>query len=230
MEVRRLCKDNEFYYEVSGIKTKTPFFKNVRPHGNSLAICLGSVNSIDWREYIIGRAFLFIKNPFSILSDNRIVTQSDRGEWSVLDYYGKTIVPYGMYSKIDGFKSRLARVKKTNAAIFWDENREEYFDTFGIIDIEGKEIVDCSYDEIYHFYNTDNWFTVLKKQGKAIKYHLGYRKEFNIDDVEWMQYMEDRGSLIRWDKDYGYDNFKYVSNRATYIHDNDEDDQEDDLV
>lgn len=220
MEVRRLCNNGEFYFEVSGINTRVPYFKDVKPLGSSLAECFGSTNGIDWNtKYVIGRAFLFINNPFSILSDNRIVTQNDQGLWCVLDYFGKTIVPYGVYSKIDGFKSRLARVKKLNTAVFWEDDKEEYYNTFGIIDMDGKEIVDCSYDEIYKFYDTDNAFTILNKNGKKTKFHLGYRKEFSFNDIEWLQYLEERGSIYRWDKDYGQDNFKFLSNRANYIHD-----------
>ena len=220
MEIRRLCNNKDFYFQVSGIETRMPYFKNVKPLGSSLAVCCGSSNGKDWKDnLIIGRAFLFVKNPFSILSDNRIVTQNDQGSWCVLDYFGKTIVPYGVYSKIDGFKSRLARVKKVNTAIFWEDNREEYYNTFGIIDMDGKEIVDCSYDEVYKFYATDNAFTILVKEGKKAKFHLGYRKEFSFNDIEWLQYLEDRGSLYRWDKDYGSDNYKYISNRANYIND-----------
>ena len=53
------------------------------------------------------------------------------------------------------------------------------------------------YDTIYKFYDNDKWYTTLKKNGRRFKFHLGYWKEFgDIRDVEWFQYLEDRGCLM----------------------------------
>lgn len=231
MEIRRLCSNKEFYYQVLGIKTKMPYFKNVKYNGRGSFICCGSTNGKDWEEgLLIGEAFKYIRNPFSIMSDNRIVTQNDKGEWGVLDYFGRVIVPYGVYAKIDGFKSRLARVKKLNTVIFWEKNEEGYYDTFGIIDINGKIIVECIYDEIYKFYNTDSFYTILRNGNHDSKFHLAYRMIFSLNDIEYLQYQEEHGSISRWDIDYFSDAFKYTSLRAKYIdeynhlQDEDEDD------
>jgi hypothetical protein len=202
MEIRRRCNNSEIYFEIVG--ANTPYFKNVRRLKNNLIVCEASKNGTEWVDNIaIGCAFLIIKNPFSIISDGRIVTQNDQGNWCVQDSKGNMIVPYGKYSLINGFSCRLARVKKHNTAIFFPEGNEEYYDTWGVIDVNGREIIECVYDEIYNFYGNNNWFTILKRGSKSTKFHLCYRKPFgNTSDVEWMQYLEDKGSITNWCNNY----------------------------
>ena len=137
-------------------------------------------------------------NPVTYISDERAVTQDCFGLWGVYDLSGNIVVPKGKYAKIDGFKFNLAKVKKVNTIIHWEDMSEEYYDTYGIIDRNGKEIVECEYDKIYKFYDNDKWYTTMFKDGKSIKFHLGYWTTFgNISDVEWYQYLEERGS-IEW--------------------------------
>ena len=106
---------------------------------------------------------------------------------------GNVIVPQGKYSRIDGFKCNLAKVKRRNTIINWKDESEEYFDTYGIIDKDGHEIVKCEYDTIYKFYGNDKWYTTMIKNGWSIKFHLGYRTTFgNLSDVEYLRYLEDQ--------------------------------------
>lgn len=201
MEIRRRCNKEGFYFEVKREEKPTYFFKNAVFNNNVTTMSV-SKNGIDWMSGVKAPyGFSLIKNPFSIISDGRLVTQNDQGAWAVFDSYGKILIPYGKYVKIDGFNHRLARVKKMNTAIFWEEDREEYFYTFGIIDIFGREIVECEYDEIYKFYGTNNMFTILHKYGNPkIKFHLAYWRTFgSTRDVEDMQYDEDHGKLVRMD-------------------------------
>ena len=85
---------------------------------------------------------------------------------------------------------------KYNYVINPSKGQEEYYKTWGIIDKGGREILKCDYDEIYKFYGKDNWFTILRKDGISTKFHLGYWKPFaDTSDVEWLQYLEERGSV-----------------------------------
>lgn len=170
-------------------------------HIDELVIACVSKNNTDWLE-VIKKAPFFISvfsNPFSIISDRRVVTQNNKGEWGVLDFNNKEIVPFGKYSHIDGFKFKLAKVRKTTPVIFWETGEESSFDTYGIIDINGKEVIPCEYDIIYKFYGNDKWYTTLFKQGKHTKFHLGYRRTFgDFSDIEWYHYLEERGT-IKWE-------------------------------
>lgn len=161
----------------------------------SLLVCSFSKDLNEWNDYICKDSiFLTIfNNPVSYISNERVVTQHSFGNWEVRDLLGNVIVPQGKYSRIDGFKCNLAKVKRRNTIINWKDESEEYFDTYGIIDKDGNEIVKCEYDTIYKFYGNDKWYTTMIKNGWSIKFHLGYRTTFgNLSDVEYLRYLEDQ--------------------------------------
>lgn len=164
-----------------------------------LVACEYSNNLVEWKGYINNEELLLsiCKNYISFISNERVVTQDCFGAWGVLDLSGRTIVPMGKYTKIDGYKYNLAKVKKIDTIINWEDKSEEYINIYGIIDRNGNEVVKCEYDTIYKFYDNDKWYTTLKKNGRRFKFHLGYWKEFgDIRDVEWFRYLEDRGCLM----------------------------------
>lgn len=153
MEIRRLHGEDGFFFEVKRQGKATYYFKDVKQMANGSTFFSVSINGKNWKEGVKAPGgFLLVKNPLSIISDNRMVTQNDRGEWAVINASGKEIIPYGRYAKIDGFECQLAKVKKINTAIFWENNTEEYFNTFGIVDIYGREVLPTIYEEVYKFY------------------------------------------------------------------------------
>lgn len=164
----------------------------------SLLVCSFSKDLNEWNDYLC-KDFVFLaifNNPVSYISNERVVTQHSFGNWEVLDLLGNVIVPQGKYSRIDGYKYNLAKVKRRNTIINWKDESEEYFDTYGIIDQDGNEIVKCEYDTIYKFYGNNKWYTTMIKNGWSIKFHLGYRTTFgSLSDVEYLQYLEDQGRL-----------------------------------
>ena len=188
---------NIFYFDEN--VRRWPIYKIV-DNKDSFVVCSFSQDLVNWKDYIIEEKIMMAirMNPVTYISDERAVTQDCFGLWGVYDLSGNIVVPKGKYAKIDGFKFNLAKVKKVNTIIHWEDMSEEYYDTYGIIDRNGKEIVECEYDKIYKFYDNDKWYTTMFKDGKSIKFHLGYWTTFgNISDVEWYQYLEERGS-IEW--------------------------------
>lgn len=187
-----------FYYYGEKIGER-PIYKNVEKR-DSLIVCGFSQDLVNWKDYIIeDKIMMAIRaNPVTFISDERAVTQDSFGQWGVIDYSGNIIVPKGKYSKIDGYKFKLAKVKKVNTVIHGEDKSEDYYDTYGIIDINGNEVVECEYDTIYKFYGNDKWYTTMFKDGRSAKFHLGYWTTFgDISDIEWYQYLEERGS-IEW--------------------------------
>jgi hypothetical protein len=190
---------NGCFYYFDGKTGGWPLYKIIN-NKESIVVCGFSQDLVNWKDYIIGEKIMIAirVNPITYISNERAVTQDCFGQWEVYDLSGNIIVPKGKYAKIDGFKFNLAKVKKVNTVIHGEDMSGDYHDTFGIIDINGKEVVECEYDTIYKFYGNDKWYTTLIKDGKSIKFHLGYWKTFgNISDVEWYQYLEERGD-IEW--------------------------------
>lgn len=141
----------------------------------------------------------FIKYPFQIVSKNRIVAQDEEGRYCVTDLSGNIIVPFGRYSKIDGFKWNVARVRMTYPKNPLGEKDEGWCNQYGIIDINGKEVVECVYDTIYKFYGNNKAYTTLFKGSEKKKFHLGYQRFFgSLQDIEYLQYLEDQG-VIKWE-------------------------------
>lgn len=187
-----------FYYYGDNI-LGCPIYKIIEKK-DSLVVCGFSQDLVNWKDYIIEEKIMMAirANPVTFISDERAVTQDSFGQWGVIDLSGNIIVPKGKYAKIDGFKFNLAKVKRVNTVIHWEDMSEDYYDTFGIIDINGNEVVECEYDTIYKFYGNDKWYTTMFKDGKSAKFHLGYWTTFgDFSDVERYQYLEERGS-IEW--------------------------------
>lgn len=172
-----------------------PIYKIV-DNKDSFVVCSFSHDLVNWKDYIIEEKIMMAirMNPVTYISDERAVTQDCFGQWGVYDLSGNIIVPKGKYAKIDGFKFNLAKVKKVNTIVHWEDMSEDYYDTYGIIDRNGKEIVKCEYDTIYNFYGNDKWYTKMFKNGESIKFHLGYWTKFgNFSDIDYLEEREWKG-------------------------------------
>ena len=83
---------------------------------------------------------------FSLSSDRKAVSiMTSDGCWGAINWKRNVIIPQGKYSWVDVFKEGLARVKGgkgTNGKISADTR-------WGLIDIEGKEILPPIYSDLY---------------------------------------------------------------------------------
>jgi hypothetical protein len=85
------------------------------------------------------------------------------GYYYVVDKENKYIVPPGKYDYIDGFdKCGLARVKIDGKVNFIDPTKSTK-DRWGIIDIDGNEVLPLIYSEIWAFYNKNRLTTTIWK-------------------------------------------------------------------
>lgn len=94
------------------------------------------------------------------LGCDRITVVSDLG-FCVCDTKGNTIVPYGKYKYIDGFDKGLARVK----------NKDKQW---GIINVNGEEVLPLVFNNIWNFYNKDRLSTYVESKergGEDVYFH-----------------------------------------------------------
>ena len=116
-------------------------------------------------------------------------------------------MPPGRYTYIDGFDHNLARVKIDGMTSI-NNPKESTVDKWGIIDIDGKEILPVKYSEIWRFYGKDRSTTKVilggeDEDGIYNKYVCEY--EFNLITLELKDIgYYDKGNpnyLIRYDED-----------------------------
>lgn len=131
------------------MKQELCFFESWNPESASWVPCVG----------------LDEKQPFGISKEgcDRITVFKD-GYYSVIDRHGNTIVPPGKYTYIDGFDHNLARVKIDGMTSINNPN-ESTVDKWGLIDIDGKEVLPLVYSEIWGFYNKNRTYTRLSMGG-----------------------------------------------------------------
>ena len=128
------------------------------------------------------------------------------GYYSVIDKQGNIIVPTGRYTYIDGFDHNLARVKIDGMTSI-NNPKESTFDKWGIIDIDGKEVLPVKYSEIWLFYKKNRQSTRVYEgefeEGKYYPKSKEYRFDFNgykLIDVEVEEWDRKREADI----DYNY--------------------------
>lgn len=112
----------------------------------------------------------------SAIGNKRLFTvQNKRYEYGVITADGEEIVPFGKYQWIDGFDKGLARVKlgKVTNGIKDSGNK------WGLIDVDGKEVLPVEYDDIWNFYAKNRITTKIIKDKKSIDFKLS---AFKIDD------------------------------------------------
>ena len=112
----------------------------------------------------------------SAIGNKRLFTvQNKRYEYGVITADGEEIVPFGKYQWIDGFDKGLARVKlgKVTNGIKNSGNK------WGLIDVDGNEVLPVEYDDIWNFYAKNRITTKIIKDKKSIDFKLS---AFKIDD------------------------------------------------
>lgn len=112
----------------------------------------------------------------SAIGNKRLFTvQNKRYEYGVITADGEEIVPFGKYQWIDGFDKGLARVKlgKVTNGIKDSGNK------WGLIDVDGNEVLPVEYDDIWNFYARNRITTKIIKDKKSIDFKLS---AFKIDD------------------------------------------------
>ncbi len=97
---------------------------------------------------------------FSLSSDRKVVSiMTSDGCWGAINWKRDVIVPQGKYSWVDVFKNGLARVKAGK-----ETNGLKSADTrWGLIDIEGKEILQPIYTDLQIMDNK----VYVEKNGKS---------------------------------------------------------------
>lgn len=141
-----------------------------------------------------------------------------RNGLGVINLSGDTIVPFGLYSKIDEFKCSRACVQSNK----WKWN------TVGIIDNKGKllfkeENVDyprqisfydslavVDKDSVYELINTNG--VMLCKSKKYIDIKYGYAVITDVDEKYNYSYrvIDKKGNVVSKNKNYGYDKFMQI--------------------
>lgn len=111
---------------------------------NIVAVELGKKWSIINSSFMELMAFeyscIWPSKDSSLASVERII--DGKYQWAVINVQSdNTIVPYGRYSLIEGFRFGYARVKKGGA--------------YGVINKKGDEIIPTKYSDLLEFY--DNW-------------------------------------------------------------------------
>ena len=96
------------------------------------------------------------------------VVENDKYQYGVTDNDGNVIVPFGKYAWISGYDHGLARVKNMMGIALVDlksgvvENPK-----WGIIDMDGNEVLSVEYDEIWNFLGKGRNSTRVIKDGES---------------------------------------------------------------
>jgi len=127
--------------QITELKDQVCFFESWNPSTKSWVPCIGFSTKERSKRGICKEGC------------DRITIFRD-GYYSVIDKQGNIIVPPGRYNYIDGFDHNLARVKIDGMTSI-NNPKESTKDKWGIIDIDGKEVLPIVYSEIWGFYNKD---------------------------------------------------------------------------
>lgn len=141
---------------------------------------------------------------------NITVIQRADYAWGIIDQKGTEIVPFGKYGWIDGFDEHgLARVRtaklKDEVVKIADHGIElteddiwafHYFigdkrgaaklkhPLWGIIDMNGNEVLPLEYDNIWNFFGKNRLSTKVEKDGKEYDFSLEYQEILSDDDTD----------------------------------------------
>ncbi len=128
---------------------------------------------------------------------NVSVIQRNDLEWAVIDDNKNIIVPFGKYGWIEGFdENGLSRVRTekikdiaiqletSDEEVEWiigtilnsqDVNEELKYPKWGIIDVNGKEVLPVEYDSVWKFFNKNRKTTFAEKQGIRYEFSLEFQ-------------------------------------------------------
>lgn len=105
--------------------------------------------------------------------DNVKVVRNKCYQWGVVDEEGEFVVPFGVYSWIDGFDNGLARVKKG----IGDNAR------WGIINDEGDVVLPIIYDKVWNFFRMERTDTTVELNGVRQRVDLDALGPCMVDDI-----------------------------------------------
>lgn len=143
------------------------------------------------------------------------VVEDSLFQYGVTDNDGNIIVPFGKYAWISGFDHGLARVKsifgiaQINLETSVVENPK-----WGIIDMDGNEVLPVEYDEVWNFQGKERSSTRVIKDGQNFDFDLNglVLRENTPRSHQAMSYMEWSG-YDREEK-YGSHYGKYAGSYA----------------
>lgn len=138
--------------------------------------------------------------------ENVKVVRNKCYQWGVVDDEGEFIVPFGVYSWIDGFENGLARVKKG----IGDNAR------WGIINDDGEVVLPVKYDKVWNFFRMERTDTTVELNGVRQRVDLDALGPRWVDD-----FPEDMDSSDSSDKDDDNDDYSYADPYDNYFSVND---------
>ena len=96
------------------------------------------------------------------------VVENDRFQYGVTDNNGNVIVPFGKYGWISGYDHGLARVKSIGGSVQIDLQTGAVQNAkWGIIDMEGNEVLPVKYDAVWNFLGKERTSTKVIKDGES---------------------------------------------------------------
>lgn len=111
------------------------------------------------------------------------VVQNDVFQYGVVDNNGSVIVPFGKYGWISGFEQGLARVKSIMGMAQIDlEKGVVENPKWGMIDIQGNEVLPVEYDAVWNFLGKGRNNTRVIKDGQSY--------EFDFDGLELRSFVQ----------------------------------------
>lgn len=154
-------------------------------------------------EFLLPIEYESIAAP-NISEDNYAIHSLSKG-YAVINSKGEYIVPFGEYSYISGFDYFHARIRKGKRQ---DENGHA-ISNWGIINGNGKIVLEPKYKFIYNFYGTSHQFAkVISTDNVIHEFHflddtLKYNGAFANEGRKYAQELEDYDLL----QEYTYNEY-----------------------
>ena len=165
------------------------------------------------------------------------VVQNRDLQFAVISSDGEVIVPFGKYAWIDGFDSGLARVHTAGVRVndpnlcavisdsinviegkaltaYYDDlkrNHPDQLSRWGIINMDGEEVVPVKYDNIWNFFGKNRKSTIVENDGSR------YRVRFS--DLPGSVYYIEEEDGDAYDADYDDYGTHYGEYAGSYAQD-----------
>lgn len=143
---------------ITGINDKNPY--SVNPHVRC------SFSAYNASMGMILEGF----NSFSLSTNKKVITVHSRDSWGAMDCFGNWVIPYGKYTRIDGFDKGFVRARIGSITNGQKENDAKW----SLITDGGFTVYnDC--DDIKPFYGKEqDYVDIVREKGKQVE-----RKYFN---------------------------------------------------
>ena len=142
-----------------------------------------------------------VENTFG----NVKVVENINYQWGVTDLDGNIIVPFGKYDWIESFDENLglARVKigKESNAVADNHNK------WGIINMEGEEILPVEYDNIWRFVGKGLTYTNVTKDGITSRHYFEQNEDLSDVTYDDLSYPYNEPGWGRYDEYGGYNGY-----------------------